>query len=57
MDQIEGVGPTRKKRLLRHFGSLKRIRQASVADLQSVEGISEALAKRIAEALGGKSES
>ncbi|MEC7239822.1 MAG: excinuclease ABC subunit UvrC [Myxococcota bacterium] len=57
MDQIEGVGPTRKRRLLRHFGSLKRIRQASVEDLQSVEGISEALAMRIAEALGRKSES
>ena len=51
LDQIEGVGVARKKRLLKHFGSLKRIRAASVEELQQVQGISSSLAMRIAEAL------
>lgn len=55
LDGIPGVGATRKKRLLRHFGSLKRVRQASVEELRAVEGISEALALAIREALSKSS--
>jgi excinuclease ABC subunit C len=33
LDEVEGIGPTRKKGLLRRFGSLKRIREASVEEL------------------------
>ncbi|MGN6361616.1 MAG: helix-hairpin-helix domain-containing protein, partial [Thermomicrobiales bacterium] len=47
LDDLPGVGPKRKKALLQHFGSPKRIRAASVEDLMQVEGISKALAKKI----------
>ena len=51
LDAIPGVGSTRRKRLLRHFGSVQRIRQASVDTLMQVPGISAALAQQIQEAL------
>ncbi len=47
LDEIEGVGPGRKKALLHAFGSAKGVGRASVADLVKVEGISQALAERI----------
>ncbi len=47
LDAIDGVGPRRKRALLLHFGSAKAIRNASAADLAAVEGVSEALARRI----------
>ncbi len=47
LDTIPGVGPKRRRALIRTFGSLKAIRQASEAELASVEGISEALAAQI----------
>ena len=47
LDEIEGVGPGRKKALLHAFGSAKAVGRASVADLIQVEGVSQALAERI----------
>jgi len=47
LDQIPGVGPKRKKMLLKHFGSVKKIRAASVEQLQEVEGIDRKLAEEI----------
>ncbi|MGN6809944.1 MAG: excinuclease ABC subunit UvrC [Thermomicrobiales bacterium] len=47
LDDLPGVGPKRKKALLQHFGSPKRIRAASVEDLMQVDGISKALAEKI----------
>lgn len=47
LDEIEGIGPKRKKALIRHFGSISRIRQAGVDDLTGVEGISRAAAESI----------
>lgn len=47
LDEIEGVGPGRKKALLHAFGSARGVSRASVADLVKVEGVSEALAERI----------
>jgi excinuclease ABC subunit C len=38
LDDIPGIGPARKKSLLRHFGSLKRIRAASLVELEKVVG-------------------
>ncbi len=49
LDEIEGIGPKRKKALLKHFGSIARIRQASPDDLQGVEGISRSAAEKICE--------
>ncbi|OGN42617.1 MAG: excinuclease ABC subunit C [Caulobacterales bacterium RIFCSPHIGHO2_01_FULL_70_19] len=47
LDEIEGVGPGRKKALLHAFGSAKGVGRASVADLVKVDGINQALAERI----------
>ena len=47
LDEIEGVGPGRKKALLHAFGSAKGVSRASVVDLVKVEGINQSLAERI----------
>ncbi|AQR62724.1 excinuclease ABC subunit C [Brevundimonas sp. LM2] len=47
LDEIEGVGPGRKKALLHAFGSAKGVGRAAVVDLEKVEGINRALAERI----------
>ena len=47
LDEIEGVGPGRKKALLHAFGSAKGVGRASVVDLVKVDGISQPLAERI----------
>jgi excinuclease ABC subunit C len=47
LDSIPGVGPGRKKALLAHFGSAKAVSRAALADLEVVEGISSALARRV----------
>jgi excinuclease ABC subunit C len=47
LEDIPGVGEGRKRALLRHFGSLKRIRDASIEELAEVEGLGPAVAERI----------
>jgi len=47
LDDIPGVGATRKRALLTHFGSAKAVSRANLADLKAVEGISAALAEKI----------
>jgi excinuclease ABC subunit C len=47
LDEIEGVGPGRKRALLHAFGSAKGVSRAAVSDLEKVEGVSAALAQRI----------
>ncbi|NBX66584.1 MAG: excinuclease ABC subunit UvrC [Proteobacteria bacterium] len=47
LDDIVGIGPTRKKALLAHFGSGKAVERAGMADLLAVPGISQAVAKII----------
>ncbi len=47
LDEIEGVGPGRKRALLHAFGSARGVSRASVDDLQKVEGVSAPLAERI----------
>jgi len=54
LDEIPGVGATRKRALLAHFGSAKAVARAGLGDLQAVEGISEAMAKVIADHLSVK---
>jgi excinuclease ABC subunit C len=46
-DDIEGVGPVRKKSLLKRFGSVRRIREASVEELAETPGIPRELAERL----------
>ncbi|MFN3701188.1 MAG: excinuclease ABC subunit UvrC [Alphaproteobacteria bacterium] len=47
LDEIAGIGAKRKKALLLYFGSAKAVSQAAIADLLKVEGISEAVARKI----------
>ncbi|MCH2094382.1 MAG: excinuclease ABC subunit UvrC [Rhodobacteraceae bacterium] len=47
LDDVPGVGATRKRALLAHFGSAKAVGRANLADLKAVDGVSEALAERI----------
>ena len=47
LDEIDGVGPARKKALLHAFGSARGVSRAAVQDLSKVEGVSEPLAQRI----------
>jgi len=51
LDSIPGIGSTRRKRLLRHFGSVQRIRAASLEALTEVPGISPGLAAQIKNSL------
>ncbi len=47
LDEIAGVGPARKRALLRHFGSAKAVARAGLADLKAVDGISAAMAEAV----------
>lgn len=47
LDGIEGIGPARRKALLKHFLDIEKIRQASVDELVQVDGITENVAKNI----------
>lgn len=49
LQEIPGIGPTRKRALLHHFGTLKQIERASVTDLGKVPGISAESARKIFE--------
>jgi excinuclease ABC subunit C len=51
LDEIEGVGPKRRKALYDHFGSFEKIKKATVEDLAKLPGISPALAVKIVEHL------
>jgi excinuclease ABC subunit C len=47
LQEIAGIGPTRKRALLRHFGTLRAIERASVSDLEHVPGISAETARKV----------
>lgn len=47
LDEISGIGPGRKRKLLQHFGTAKAVSRAGLTDLMAVEGISEAVAKQV----------
>ncbi len=47
LDEIAGVGAARKRALLAHFGSAKAVSRAGLSDLTAVEGVSDALARKI----------
>ena len=55
LENIAGVGPARRKTLLRHFGSMKRLRKATAEEIADVEGVGPKLAVGIASALGERS--
>ncbi len=47
LDEITGIGEVKKQALLKHFGSVEKIKEASIKELMEVKGISEAIAKKI----------
>ncbi len=47
LDEITGIGPGRKRALLKAFGSARSVSRASIADLEAVDGVSRSLAKAI----------
>ncbi|WFS23726.1 excinuclease ABC subunit UvrC [Rhizobium rhododendri] len=47
LDEIGGIGPSRKRALLQHFGTAKAVSRAGYTDLLAVEGISETVAKLV----------
>ena len=47
LDEVPGVGATRKRALLQHFGSAKAVGRAALADLKAVDGISDNMAETI----------
>lgn len=51
LDDVSGVGPAKKRALLKRFGSVRGMREAAEADLAAVAGVGTALAKRIKDAL------
>jgi excinuclease ABC subunit C len=51
LEEIPGIGPKRRRALLRHFGSLEAIREASLDDLSAVDGMNRTLANRVRESL------
>jgi excinuclease ABC subunit C len=55
LEEIGGVGAGRKRALLAHFGSARGVAQASLADLEAVNGISKALARKIHDFFHGES--
>ncbi len=55
LDDIPGIGAKRRRALLSHFGSLRRLREASIEDLRRTAGVSESLATTIHDVLGAVS--
>ncbi|OLT30854.1 hypothetical protein BJF82_15500 [Kytococcus sp. CUA-901] len=55
LDGIPGLGPARQQALLRHLGSVKAVRAASVEQLQEVPGVGPSLAAVVHERLAGES--
>lgn len=55
LTEIRGIGPARRKALLKHFGSVRALRSASAADIAAVPGVSEELAALVAEHLSSNS--
>jgi excinuclease ABC subunit C len=55
LDSIPGIGPARKEALLRHFGSIHRLRKASESDIAAVSGVGNAIAVAILQALHNRS--
>lgn len=53
LEEIPGIGPKRRSRLLRHFGSIDKIRDASIEEITEVESISPKLAERVKKYLNG----
>ena len=52
LDDVPGLGPARRKALLKHFGSVRKLSAASIEEIAAVPGIGSRLAATISAALG-----
>ena len=52
LDNVSGIGEKKKQELLKTFGSVTKIREATVEEIAKIKGINEELAKKIKETLG-----
>jgi excinuclease ABC subunit C len=53
LDSVPGIGGKRRNALLKHFGSVEKMKEASVEEIAGVEGMNRKVAERVKEALGG----
>ena len=56
LDELPGVGPAKQKALLKHFGSVKKLRSARVEEIEQVPGFGRTLAEKVAAALQARDE-
>ncbi|MGQ1836978.1 excinuclease ABC subunit UvrC [Kocuria turfanensis] len=56
LDELPGVGPAKQKALLKHFGSVKKLRAARVEEIEQVPGFGRALSEKVAAALQSQQE-
>jgi excinuclease ABC subunit C len=56
LDGVPGLGDTRRKALLKHFGSLKRLSQADVDEVMAVPGVGRRTAEAVVAALASRGE-
>ena len=47
LDEINGIGEVKKQALLKHFGSVSKIKEASIEELMEVKGITKSIAEKI----------
>ena len=55
LDQVGGLGETRRKALLRHFGSVKKLKEATVEEVMAVPGVGPRTAAAVVAALAAGS--
>ncbi len=47
LDELAGIGPKRREILLKHFGSMQRVKEATIEELQGIKGIPKSIAEKI----------